>query len=38
MKSTLIWRAVILSWVAKLIGIGGMVITHRAGAPTQQKK
>lgn len=36
MKSTLIWRAVVLSWVAKLIGIGGMVVTHRGGT-TEQK-
>jgi hypothetical protein len=37
MKSTLIWRAVVLSWIAQLIGIGGMVVTHRGDLPAQQQ-
>ena len=37
MQSKLIWRAVVLSWIAKLIGCGGMVVTHRAIGKLQQQ-
>lgn len=30
-KSRLIWRAVVLSWIAWCIGCEGMVVTHRCG-------
>lgn len=34
----LVWRAVVLSWIAALIGCGGMVVTRRVVGERKQPR